>query len=127
MSREKSCLPRSRRSPRSCAFAICSSRLSCRNSCCSVSRFSSALLLGLLLAHVHDAGHEWVQGADVIEITFGRERVLELIVGIQAFRAKALVVAGHRMRRLIVIDPGDFRAWRDRDFLRSVRELGDIN
>src|ERR1700746_3600974 len=56
----------------------------------------------LLLTHMHDAGHERMHGADVGEVAFAGERVLELVVGIQAFRGEALVVAGHGMRRLVM-------------------------
>ena len=38
----------------------------------------------LLLAHMHDARHVRVHSADVAEIAFVGERVLEFVVGVQA-------------------------------------------
>ena len=41
--------------------------------------------LWLLLAHVHDARHERVHGADVAKVPFTRKRMLERVIGIQTF------------------------------------------
>jgi len=81
----------------------------------------------LLLAHMHDAGHERMHGADIAKVTFAGKGMLELVVGIQTFRGKTLVAAGHGMRRFVVIYPDDLGAGCDRDFLRPVRELRDID
>jgi len=81
----------------------------------------------LLLADVHDAGHERMHGAVVGEIAFIGEDMLELVVGIETLRGKALVSAGYRMRRFVVIGPDDLGAGGDRDFLRRVRELRDVD
>ncbi len=86
-----------------------------------------SLGFSLLLANMHDAGHERMHGADVAEVTFAGKGMLELVVGIQAFRGKALVVAGHGMRRFVVIGPYDLGAGCDGDLLRSVRELCNID
>src|SRR6266567_2200658 len=82
-----------------------------------------SLGFNLLLAHMHDAGHERMHGADVAEVAFAGKSMFELVVGIQTFRGKTLVVAGHGMRCFVVIDPDDLGAGRDRDFLWPVREL----
>src|ERR1700674_5858910 len=89
--------------------------------------FPSTLELRLLLVHMHDAGHVRMHGADVTEVAFAGKSMLELVVGIQAFRGKTLVVAGHGMRRFVVIGPDDLGAGCDRDFLRPVCELCDID
>src|ERR1700682_1996454 len=83
------------------------------------------LALQLLLAHVHEASHERMHGADVAEVTFAGKGMLELVVGIQTFRGKALVVAGHGVRRFVVIGPDDPGAGCDRDFLGPGRKLCD--
>ncbi len=44
-----------------------------------------ALELRLLLVHMHDAGHERMQGTDVTKGTFAGKSMLELVVGIQTF------------------------------------------
>ncbi len=80
----------------------------------------------LLLAHMHDAGHERMHGADVAEVTFAGKGMFELVVGIQTFGGKTLVVAGHGMRRFVAIGPGDLGAGCNRNLLRRERELRDI-
>src|ERR1700682_630071 len=87
----------------------------------------SALELRLLLAHMHDAGHERMDGAEVTEVAFAGKGMLELVVGIQTFRGKTLVVAGHGMRRFVVIGPGDLSAGCNRNLLRRECELRDID
>src|SRR5438105_4807312 len=77
----------------------------------------------LLLPHMHGAGHERMHGADVLKVTFAGKRMLDIVVGIQTFRGKALVVARHGMRRLVVIGPDDLGAGRNRDVLRRERKL----
>src|SRR5258708_21402297 len=85
-----------------------------------------SLELRLLLAHMHDARHERMHGADVAKVTFAGKSVLELVVGIQPFRGKALVVAGYGMGRFVAIAPDDLGAGCNRNFLRRERELRDI-
>src|SRR5580692_9179431 len=75
---------------------------------------------------MHDASHERMYGAEVTEVAFAGKTMLELIVCIQTFRGKAFVVAGHGMRRFVVICPDDRGAGCNRDLLRPVRKLGDI-
>src|SRR5437867_6120272 len=75
---------------------------------------------------MHDAGHERMHGADVAKVTFAGKSMLELVVGIQPFRGKTLVVAGHGMRRFVAIGPDDLGARCNRNFLRRERELRDI-
>jgi hypothetical protein len=43
--------------------------------------------------HVHDPGHERMQSAEVVEIAFAGERVLEVVVCIHGLEAKLLSVA----------------------------------
>ncbi len=61
--------------------------------------------VGLLFAHMHDAGHERMDGADVVKIAFASKGMLEFVVGIQPLRSKTLVVAGYGMRRFVAIGP----------------------
>src|SRR5208282_5771437 len=81
----------------------------------------------LLLAYVHDARHERVHGAEIAEVALARERMLELVVGIQTLGRKTLVVARYRVRGFIVIGPGDLGARGDRDLLRGEGELRDLD
>jgi len=83
--------------------------------------------LRLLLAHVHDAGHERMQRAEVAEVAFAGKRMLELVVGIQTFRGEALIVAGGGMRRFVAIGPDDLGARCNGDLLRHEGELRDID
>ena len=57
-------------------------------------------------------------GAEVAEVTFVDKDMFEHVVGIQALRGKALVVAGHGVRCFVAIGPDDFGPGRDRDLLR---------
>src|SRR5262245_54740680 len=82
--------------------------------------------LQLLLAYVHDTGHEPMHGTDVAEVAFAVERMLEFVVRIQAFRTKALVGAGHRMWTSVMIGPYDLGAGCNRDLLRRERELRNV-
>jgi hypothetical protein len=81
----------------------------------------------LPLAHVYDARHERMQGADISEVTFARKSMLELVVRIQTLRGKALILAGHGMRRFVAICPDDLGAGYNRDFLRRECELRDLD
>ena len=45
MIKEKLCLPRNPKSPRSCAWRSCCSRLSCRNNCCSLLALASGAVV----------------------------------------------------------------------------------
>src|SRR6185312_5556095 len=82
---------------------------------------------GLLLVHMHDAGHERMHGADITEVALLGKHMLELVVGIQTFRGEALVIAGYRVRRFVCVGPDDLGAWRDRDFIRPILELCDLD
>ena len=73
------------------------------------------------LFHNNNTRHVWMNLA-VIGVFAGLgECVRELVVRIQTFRRKTLVVAGHGMRRLVVIGPDDLGPGLDRDFLRRAQ------
>ena len=75
--------------------------------------------------HMHHTGHERIHGTDVIEVALAIELALKLVVGIQAFRREALVIAHHGVGRLVTIGPNDRRPGRNIDLLGRKRELAD--
>src|SRR5437763_14076214 len=91
------------------------------------SGLSDAEVHELWLAHVYHDRHERMNGADIVEIAHLAKGVLELVICVETLGSEALVVAGHRMRCLIVIRPNDRGTWRNGDLFRAIHELGNVH
>jgi hypothetical protein len=65
------------------------------------------LALNRLVPYVHDAAHERVHGAIVVEVTLALERVFVCIIGIHGPGGERPVLAGDRVGSLVLVGPDD--------------------